>query len=199
MRTEPETRGSSPCHRGPSLLSWSGKVPPLTRTPSPPVDRLRVPGSGGFCWASCLIWGIPRWKGDLYFCFCTFSRVTGYFYLLGPPPKSPPEQPRTVIPAQDSLRTTEVPCKRLWCRSSRCCFSLRAFAWGLLCYCRCSSHERTDLLLLQSNATSSHLVLPHAYESGDVLHVTQAKQFLIGRSPCDTAVVHFMRCGSWQM
>ncbi len=186
MRKEPETRGSCPCRWGPPPLVWTRKVPSVTHTRSPLPGRSlnQARGSEGSCPASCPIWGIPRWKADLNFWLYIFWQMTGLarqfpcHQRLGPLVRSPPEQPRAVIPAQDSLRTTEVPYNQFSCRSLRCCFCFRVFPRGNPCCCPGSSDVaqlrgklqflRTDLPLLQWSATSSSLILPPAYQSVDV-------------------------------
>ena len=179
MRKESATRGSFPCRWGPQPRGWSGTVRWVTHTRSPLLNH--VLGSGVSCPASCLIWGTPHWKADLIFLFYTFWQMTGparrllCLQRLGPPVRSPPEQPRAVIPAQDSLRTTEVPYNQISCRSPRCCFSFCVFtptnllSPRLLQCCAAalnfSFYARTCLSFSEWSAMSCTLIFPPAYQS----------------------------------
>lgn len=183
MRREPDSSGSFPCRWGPPPLVWTYKLPSVMRTRSPLLRRSlhRARRSGDFCPASCLIWEIPHWKADLNFWFYVFCQLTGPArqfscpQRLGPLERSPPEQPRVAIPAQDSLRTTEVPYNQFSRSSLRCCFCLRVFSRRNLCYRAASSDFaqlcgklqflRTDLPLLLRSAASPSLILPPAYQS----------------------------------
>lgn len=183
---ESDSRDSSPCHWGPPPLVWTDGVPSVTHTRSPlPGDSMnQARASGCFCPASCPIWVIPHWKADLNFWFYIFwqmtcpARQSPCHQRLGPLERSPPDRPRALIPAQDSLRTTEVPYNQFSCRFLRCCFCFRVFTRGNLCYCLASSDVaqlrgklqflRTDLPLFQWSAISSSLILPPAYQSVDV-------------------------------
>lgn len=108
-RKRPETRSSSPCHWAPPSLLWTEGVPRPTRS------RCRVRENGDFCSASCPTWVTPRWRAGPHFCFdicCPVTGRAGPVYWLrrcAPLVRSPQNLPGVLIPAQDSLRTTEVP------------------------------------------------------------------------------------------
>lgn len=88
------------------------------RTLSPLTGRTPdvCPGRSGFSLASSLIWGIPRWKAGSGSCFYTSWQVTDpaprSHRLLCLLERSPPQRQKVAIPAQDSWRTTAVPCMR---------------------------------------------------------------------------------------
>lgn len=121
MRREPGSSGSRPCRWGPPPPVWTDKVVSVMDTQSPLRGRSldHTPRSGGLCPASCPIWGIPRWKADLNFCFYIFSQLTGparrfpSHRRMRPLKRSHPQPPRAAIHAQDSWRTTEEPYNKI--------------------------------------------------------------------------------------
>ena len=211
MRRESDSRGSSPCHWAPPPPVWTDKVPSVTHTPSPPPGRNQR-ASEGFCPASCPIWGIPHWKVNLGFWFYIFWQVTGPARQFpchqrpGPLERSPPARPRAVIPAQDSLRTTEVPYNQFSRCSLRCCLCGSVFTWGesvlLASFLRCCAAAWYTWVFTHGLASPSvkwHEFLSHLAACQSVarcFHVTRSKRFLIGRACNDSAVIHFMllRC-----
>lgn len=134
-----DSRGPPLCLRAPPSLGWTDRVLSGMSILSPLTGRTPdvCPGKSGFFPASSLIWGIPRWKAGLRFYFYSSWQVTG------PAPQfscllecSPPQQQRVAIPAQDSWRTTEVPCMRKnKCLRRALCFRvcLRASSFSKLC------------------------------------------------------------------
>lgn len=116
---DPEARLRS--HWDPPPPVWTRRPPSLTHTP--PSERIqnRAPGSGGSCTEGfCPTWGTPRWKEDPNSCFCILWQATRRPALrrrFCPQAVSLQEQPG--IPAQDSWRTSAVPCNRCPRRSPR--------------------------------------------------------------------------------
>lgn len=115
-----DSSGPRLCLWAPPSLGWTDGVLSemwgLRQSPLTGRTRDVCPGESGFYPASSLKWGIPRWKAGLGVWFYTSCQVTGpaprlrrFFCLLE---RSPPQQQRVAIPAQDSWRTTEVPCMR---------------------------------------------------------------------------------------
>lgn len=118
MCTVRDSSGPLLCLWGPPSPGWAHKVLLGMRTPSPLSGRTPdvCPGRSGLCPASSLIWGIPRWKAGSGSCFYTSWQVTGpaprFHRLLCLLERCPPRRERVAIPAQDSWRTTVVPCMR---------------------------------------------------------------------------------------
>lgn len=116
MRRVFDSSGPLLCLWLPPPLGWTDKVPSGMRILSRPAGRTPdiCPGRSDFSPASSPIWGIPRWKASLGFSLYTSWQVTGpdprFHRLLCLLEWSPPQQQRVAIPAQDSWRTTEVPC-----------------------------------------------------------------------------------------
>lgn len=211
MRRGSGSIGSLPCHWGPSPPVWTDKALSVMDTLLPLPGRIldHAPQREDFCPASCLRWAIPHWKVDLNFWLYISWQMTvparqfPCHQRHGPLERSPPERPRVAIPAQDSLRTTEVPYNRFSCFARRTrFFGFRLFTiqnlWARSVRRLCAVVASTALFThgFASLSEKRHKFLSHLAPCLSVclyFHVTWLNQFLIGQTGCDGSAACALR------